>query len=105
MPAFPRTNTRRSDRISQDRDTGAVDVQARPERWSIAEIVEHVIAVQERVIGIIRQQLVSALPPPPEQDREVVDSIVIHQIPSRLSKFRTPDIPPQSLANSTYLRT
>lgn len=62
----------------------------RPERWSIAEIVEHVIAVQERVIGMIRQQLASAPPPPSEQDREVVDSIVIHQIPSRLSKFPSP---------------
>jgi hypothetical protein len=61
-----------------------------PERWSVAEIVEHVIAVQELVIGMIRQQLSSAPPPPAEQDREVVDSIVIHQIPSRLSKFPSP---------------
>jgi hypothetical protein len=60
------------------------------ERWSIAEIVEHVIAVQERVIGMIRQQLASAPMPPPEQDCAVVDSIVIHQFPNRLSKFPSP---------------
>ena len=52
----------------------------RPERWSIGEIVEHVIAVQERVIGMIRQHLASAPPPPSEQDHELVDGIVIHQI-------------------------
>jgi len=62
----------------------------RPERWSIAEIVEHVIAVQERVIGTIRLQLASAPPPPAEQDRKAVDSIVIHQFPSQLSKFPSP---------------
>jgi len=62
----------------------------RPERWSIGEIVEHVIAVQERVIGMIRQHLASAPPPPSEQDHELVDGIVIHQIPSRLSKFPSP---------------
>jgi hypothetical protein len=61
-----------------------------PERWSIAEIVEHVAAVQERVIARIQQNLASAPPPPPEQNCEVVDIIVISQIPVRLSKFPSP---------------
>ncbi len=61
-----------------------------PERWSIGEIAGHVVAVQERVIGMLRQHLAAAPPPPPEQNCEVVDSIVIHQIPGRLSKFPSP---------------
>jgi DinB superfamily len=61
-----------------------------PERWSIAEIVEHVTAVQELVIAMIRHKLASAAPPPAEQDHRIIDNIVIHQIPSRLSKFPSP---------------
>jgi hypothetical protein len=61
-----------------------------PDRWSIAEIAEHVIAVQERVIGMIQQSLAAAPPPPPGQDHEVVDSIIINQIPNRLTKFPSP---------------
>ena len=60
------------------------------ERWSIAQIVDHVIAVQERVIGMVQQNLAAAPPPPSEQDRGIVDSIVINQIPNRLNKFPSP---------------
>lgn len=60
------------------------------ERWSIAEIVQHVIAIQELVVDKIRHQLDSAPPPPSELDCQVIDSIVIHQIPNRLSKFPSP---------------
>ena len=75
-----------------------------PERWSVAEIVEHVIAVQELVLGMISQRLSSAPPPPAEQDREVVDSIVIHEIPSRLSKFPSPLPSTQELGKVEALR-
>jgi DinB family protein len=66
-----------------------------PERWSIAQIVEHVIAVQERVIGMIRQNLAAAPPPPASQDREIVDGLVINEFPNRLRKFPSP-IPPSA---------
>lgn len=61
-----------------------------PDRWSIAENVEHVVAIHELVIGMIQQGLASAPPPPPEQDAAIVDSIVINQIPNRLVKFPSP---------------
>ena len=76
----------------------------RPDRWSIVENVEHVIAVQEIVIGMIRQQLPSAPPPPAEQDHNAVDAIVIHQIPSRLSKFPSPLPSTAELSKAEALR-
>lgn len=60
------------------------------ERWSIAQIVEHVIAVQERVMEKLHQGLADAPAPPPEQDRQTVDSIVMNQFPNRLAKFPSP---------------
>ena len=62
-----------------------------PDRWSIAEIVEHVIFVQERVLGPIREVLAAAPPPPEDYDVDAVDAIVIHQFPTRLVKATAPD--------------
>jgi hypothetical protein len=61
-----------------------------PERWSIAEIVEHVMVVQERVLGPISDQLTSAPPPPAGYDYNRVDALVIHNFPDRLVKFPSP---------------
>ena len=61
-----------------------------PDRWSVGEIVQHVIAVQERVMQMVRQSLADAPAPPAGQDRAAVDSIVIHQFPDRLEKFASP---------------
>jgi hypothetical protein len=59
-----------------------------PDRWSIAEIVEHVIFVQERVLGLLGDELLSA--PAGPADRRV-DAIIINQFPNRLTKFPAPE--------------
>jgi hypothetical protein len=59
-----------------------------PDRWSIAETVEHMIFVQERVLGTLRDQLLSA--PAGPADRRV-DAININQFPNRLTKFQAPE--------------
>jgi DinB superfamily len=62
-----------------------------PERWSIVEILDHVVIVQERVLGPILDQLVHAPAPPADQDYKLVDAIVIHEFPTRLAKFSAPE--------------
>ena len=64
-----------------------------PDRWSVGQIVEHVVAVQERVMQMIRQSLADAPAPPAGQDSSVVDRIVIQQFPNRLEKFASPFAP------------
>jgi len=61
------------------------------DRWSIAETVEHIVFVQERVLGDILPALAEAPAPEPDYDREAVDAIVIHQFPMRLTKFSAPE--------------
>jgi DinB superfamily len=61
-----------------------------PDRWSIAEIVEHIVVVQETVLGPVRDQLAKA-PPPPVRENRVVDGIVIHQFPDRTIKVKAPE--------------
>ncbi len=61
------------------------------DRWSIAEILDHVVMVQERVAGPLLGNLASAPPPPAGQDSKLVDAIVINQFTTRLSKFPAPE--------------
>jgi len=62
-----------------------------PDRWSIAEIVEHMVVVQERVLGTIRDQLASAPAASAYSDYKQVDAIVINHFPNRLTKFQAPE--------------
>ena len=59
------------------------------DRWSIAEILEHVALVYERILGPIREQLAQA-PPPPAGGAQL-DQLVIGQFPVRLKRFKGPE--------------
>src|SRR5579885_2087008 len=61
-----------------------------PERWSLAEIADHVVFVQERVLGPVRDQLAEAPPPPANVDSAQIDQLVLSRFPSRLLKFPSP---------------
>ena len=75
--------------------TGLSDSQWRfkpaPDRWSIAEILEHMVMVHERVIGRIREQLADAPAPDSGRDPHQVDAIVLEKIPDRSIKAKAPD--------------
>jgi hypothetical protein len=61
------------------------------DRWSIAENLEHMVTVLERVLGPIMDQIADAPAPPPEFDSQAVDSIIVGRIPSRLARFSAPE--------------
>jgi hypothetical protein len=61
-----------------------------PDRWSIAENLEHMVTVQERVLGPVREQLAQAPPPPAGTDTRKIDAIVLEKIPDRSLKAKAP---------------
>jgi hypothetical protein len=75
--------------------TGLSDAQWRfkpaLDRWSIAEILEHMVIVHERVIGRVREQLPQAPVPPADRDYHKLDAVVIEKIPDRSIKAKAPD--------------
>jgi multidrug efflux pump subunit AcrA (membrane-fusion protein) len=62
-----------------------------PDRWSVAENLDHIVLVQERVLGPILDQLANAPAPAADHDYVHVDAIVIHQFSTRLNKFPAPE--------------
>jgi len=61
------------------------------DRWSIAQIVEHMVIVEEQVLGPLREQLAQAPAPPADRDHHLVDRVVMERIPDRSIKARGPD--------------
>ncbi len=61
-----------------------------PDRWSIAETLEHIVTVQERLLGPVREQLAQAPPPPAGTDAALIDTIVWEKIPDRSMKVKAP---------------
>jgi len=62
-----------------------------PDHWSIAENLEHMVIVQERVLGPVRDWLLEAPAPPAGRDTRLIDTIVLEKIPDRSIKAKAPD--------------
>ncbi len=58
-------------------------------QWSIAEILEHIVIVENRIHAIIRN-LKDAPPAEAGRDNQQIDAFVIATVPQRSSKFEAP---------------
>lgn len=61
-----------------------------PDRWSIAEVMEHVALIEGRVQEIIGK-LADAPADSPLREVKQVDAFVLYQVPNRSFKFQAPD--------------
>ena len=75
--------------------TGLSEAQWRfktaPDRWSIAEILEHMVLTQERVFGRVTGLLTEAPAPPPDRDHSRIDRVVLEKLPDRSFKAKAPE--------------
>ena len=60
-----------------------------PDRWSIAEVLEHMVVIQELVLGPIREQLAQA-PVSANRDYARIDAIIVNQFPVRTIRRQSP---------------
>ncbi|MBV9611661.1 MAG: DinB family protein [Acidobacteriaceae bacterium] len=60
-----------------------------PDRWSIAEIVEHLAVVEERVDGIV-SKLGESPAPPAGRDVKEIDARILADVPDRSTKYKAP---------------
>jgi hypothetical protein len=62
-----------------------------PDRWSIAEILEHMATVEERVLGPIRERLMQSPPPEPGTDCRAIDALLMEKVPDRSVRVNAPE--------------
>ncbi len=60
-----------------------------PDRWSIAEILEHIVIVEDRLQGIVGRMQDAPLSEPDRINSEV-EEIILTQVPERSTKFQAP---------------
>ena len=61
-----------------------------PDRWSVAEILEHISIVEDVVLNGVRARLEKAAPPTADHDAKQVDAMVLAKVPDRTTKVQAP---------------
>jgi hypothetical protein len=61
-----------------------------PDRWSIAEVLEHIVVVEDYLLENVRPQLASSTAPVPERDPKQIDAMILARMPDRSIKAQAP---------------
>lgn len=79
----------------QDATTGLTGEQARfkpaSDRWSIAEILEHLSIAHDRIMTRIVEQFPQAPASEPGRNSQIVDALILEKIPDRSMKATAPE--------------
>jgi uncharacterized damage-inducible protein DinB len=62
-----------------------------PDRWSIAEVTEHIAAAEDFLRGMITEKVMNAPPRPAGDDVVSIDEMVLAKIPDRSQKAQAPE--------------
>ncbi len=78
-----------------------------PDRWSVAETLEHITIVEQFFGSGVARQLSNAPAPAATHDTKQIDSMILARVPDRTTKFKAPEsitptgrwTPDETLAN------
>jgi hypothetical protein len=62
-----------------------------PERWSVAEVTEHIAAAEDFLRGMVIEKVLTAPPRPAGDDVVAIDEMVLKMIPDRTHKAQAPE--------------
>jgi len=60
-------------------------------RWSVAEVTEHIAAAEDFLMDIVHKQVMTAPPRPAGEDAKAIDDFVLKAIPDRSVKAQAPE--------------
>jgi hypothetical protein len=60
-----------------------------PDRWSVADLIEHLAVVEARILGLIQQTL--ATPPDPSKRSAMEDKPLVDDTAGRVTRFQAPE--------------
>ena len=64
--------------------------KAAPDKWSIAEVTEHIAAAEDFLMGMVKEKVMTAPARPAGEDVASIDSMVTTTIPDRSHKAQAP---------------
>lgn len=62
-----------------------------PDRWSVAEVTEHIAAAEDFLMGMVTTQVMKAPARPAGEDVKAIDDMVVAKIPDRSKKAQAPE--------------
>jgi hypothetical protein len=62
-----------------------------PDKWSIAEVTEHIAAAEDYLVGMVKEKVMTAPARPAGEDVVVIDEMVLKAIPDRSQKAQAPE--------------
>jgi len=62
-----------------------------PEKWSVAEVLEHIASTEDYLMTLVRDQVMTAPARPAGEDVAAIDDFVLKAIPNRASKLKAPE--------------
>jgi len=62
-----------------------------PDRWSVAEVAEHIAAAEGYLRGMVMEKVMTAPPRPEGEDVKAIDDLVLAAIPDRSQKRQAPE--------------
>src|SRR5882757_5732170 len=62
-----------------------------PDRWSVAEVMEHIASAEDLLYGMIQEQAMKAPARPAGEDVKALDELVLTAIPDRTHKAQAPE--------------
>jgi len=66
--------------------------KAGPDRWSVAQVLEHIAAAEDLLRGMIEEKVLKApAATAPDRDVKKIDAMVLAGVPDRSHKFQAPE--------------
>jgi len=62
-----------------------------PDRWSVAEVTEHIAAAEDLLMGMVQEKVMMAPPRPAPDDVTAIDAFVLQAVPDRSHKVQAPE--------------
>ncbi|MDQ5981007.1 MAG: DinB family protein [Verrucomicrobiota bacterium] len=62
-----------------------------PEKWSVAQVLEHIASAEDMLMGLVTGQVMKAPPPAEGTDFKATDQLILKAIPDRSQKQSAPE--------------
>lgn len=68
-----------------------LNFKAAPDKWSVAQVLEHIASSEDMLMGLVTGQVMSAPPRPEGEDVKAIDELVLTGIADRSKKAQAPE--------------